>query len=250
MIELMDANCRIGRGPADPEDAPVTAQRLRDLMDRFGVTRAVVFHSAAEYSDAAFGNALLPRETGNDPRFLPQWAALPAVWGAFPAPEELLSRMKAAGVSSVRLFPARYGHSLRRYAAGPLLDALAEAKVPVFISLSELKNDWDALFDLCSDYPETRFVLCAPGYRCLRQLVPILQARPNLWVDTSNFLIHNGIREFCHQLGARRLLFGSGAPETSLAAAASQLLLSDISAEEKQMIGAENLRALLKEATL
>ena len=62
--------------------------------------------------------------------------------------------------------------------------------------------------------------------------------------------MHEGFSDLCaHGLGGR-LLFGSGIPEASLAAAASQLLLSDLPDEEKQMIGAGNLERLLAEVAL
>ncbi len=249
MIELLDANCRIGTGPADEPGAPVSAAALTALMDRFGVSAALVYHTASEFSDPALGNRLLTEETGESPRFLWQWAVLPAVWGGFTAETELPGEMKRAGVRSVRLFPKRYGHSLLPYAAGKLMAALAAHRVPAFIPLTEL-TDWDALYRLCRDFPENRFVLCSPGYRCLRFLVPIMEACPNLYAETSNFLVHNGIPAFCREMGDERLLFGSGAPEASLAAAASQLLLSDIPETSKRRIGAENLRRLLSEVTL
>ena len=249
MIRLIDANCRIGRGPADPPGSATNKEALLALMDGFNVDKTVVYHSVSQYSDSALGNGLLINETENEPRFLRQWAVQPALWELYPQPAEMLAQMKELGVCSARLFPKQYGHSLKRYAAGPLLDALAEVRVPAFISLDQLSS-WDALYDLCAEYPDNRFVLCSPGYRCLRYLVPILESCPNLWVETSNLLMHEGLTDLCaHGLGGR-LLFGSGVPEASLAAAASQLLLSELPDEEKQMIGAGNLERLLAEVAL
>ncbi len=249
MTELMDCNCRLGKGPAPREGAPHGAAEILPLMDAFNVTRAVVYHAVAQYSDPVLGNRLLNEETAGNGRFLRQWAVLPRLWELTPAPAELISGMKEARVCSVRMFPAQYGHSMRRYAAGPLMDALAECGVPVFVNSDQI-GSFDALYDLCAEYPENAFVLCFPGYRCLRALIPVMEANKNLCVETSNFLMHDGFREFCRHMGADRLLFGSGLPEASLAAAASQLLLADIAQEEKQAIGAENLKRLLAEVRL
>lgn len=249
MLDLIDANCRVGAGPAPREGALENTDALLALMDDFNVKQAVVYHVVAQYSDPLLGNDLLVKETGDSPRFLRQWAVLPRIWELFPTPAELLSQMKENDVRSVRLFPAQYGHSLKKYAAGELLDALAECRVPVFIALDQLK-DWDALYGLCTDYPAVRFVLCRPGYRCLRRLVPILNACGNLWVETSDLLMHDGFKDLCRYQNAEKFVFGSGIPEASLAAAASQLLLSDISDEEKRLIGAENIKRLLSEAAL
>lgn len=249
MIRLFDANCRLGRGPADTEGGVHGKEALLSLMDDFNVEQAVVFGTVAQYSDPVLGNELLTRETEGCSRLLRQWAVLPALWELQPSPAEWISQMKEACVCSVRLFPKQYGHSLRRYAAGKLLDALAARRVPAFINLDQLSS-WDALYDMCTEYPQNRFVLCSPGYRCLRYLVPILMNCENLFVETSDLLMHDGLTDLCtHGLGGR-LIFGSGMPEASLAAAASQLLLSDLSEKEKQMIGADNLEQLLSEVSL
>ena len=246
MLRLIDVNCRIGRGPADSPGSATDKHALLSLMDDFQVEKAVVFHSVSQYSDTVLGNRLLIKETEDEPRFLRQWAAQPALWELYPQPAELVAQMKENGVCSVRLFPKQYGHSLRRYAAGALMEALAAHRVPAFIALDQLSS-WDALYDLCAEYPDNRFVLCSPGYRCLRYLVPILESLPNLWVETSNLLMHDGLSDLCaHGLG-ERLLFGSGIPETSLSAAASQLLLSDLSDSDKQRIAADNAQRLFSD---
>ena len=248
-MELIDVNCRIGAVPAPQEGAPYGAAEIEALMDRFRVTRALVYHAAARDSDVNEGNATLLAETAGNSRFLRQWAVMPPLWERYPQPDKWVRRMRENRVCAARLFPAKYGHSLRRYAVGALTDALAGAGIPVFIGMDQLR-DWDALFDLCRENPAAKIVLCGPGYRCLRQLIPIMDACENLYVETSNFLTHNGLREFCRYQGADRLLFGSGAPETSLAAAASQLLLSDLKEADKQKIASGNARALLGEETL
>ena len=249
MIRFIDVNCRIGRGPADPEGSVRDKEALLALMDDFHVEKAVAYHAVAQYADLLLGNRLLTEETEGCGRFLRQWAVQPALWDLFPAPSDWTAAMKEQGVCSVRLFPKQYGHSLKRYAAGELMDALAECRLPAFLPQDQLQG-WDALYDLCADYPANRFVLCAPGYRCLRYLVPILEHCPNLWVETSNLLMHDGLTDLCRHGMAARLLFGSGLPEASLAAAASQLLLSDLPEEEKQRIASANAEALFEEVSL
>ena len=246
MLKLIDANCRIGTGPVIREGSLKDTAQILGLMDDFNVEKAVVYHSAAMYSDPVLGNELLLQETAGQPRFLRQWAVTPALWDLYPQPEEWVSQMLKNGVCSVRLFPAQYGHSLKRYAAGRLFDALAAAGLPAFIAFDQL-GSWDALYGLCSEYPANTFVLCSPGYRCLRWLVPIMDVCPNLYVETSNFFMHDGLTLFCKHMGATRLLFGSGVPEASLAAAASQLCLSDLAEEQKELIAFGNITRLLAE---
>ncbi len=249
MIELFDVNCRVGPGPAPREGAPNDTAALTSLMDTFGVTKALVYHATAEYSDTQLGNRLVLETAGGRERLLPQWCVMPGLWDLFPAPGELLGAMRAADVSTVRLLPAQYGHSMKRYAAGALMDALAECRVPVFLPLGQVPS-WDALWEICTDYPQNRIVLCSPGYRCLRWLAPMMEQCPNLYVETSNLLMHDGLRLLCAHFGAGRLLFGSGMPEASVAAAAAQLRLSGLPEEQMRMIAAENALRLLSEVKL
>ena len=63
-------------------------------------------------------------------------------------------------------------------------------------------------------------------------------------------MVHNGIKEICSRYGAERVIFGSGAPENSVAAAVSLVRYSDISDEEEELIASGNLLKLLEEMDL
>ena len=228
MIELIDANLRLGRGPNEREGAVRSLEETLRIMDNFRVSKAVAYHAVSQFSDAMLGNDLLVKEAVPTDRFYLQWVVAPTFWDQYPKPREWLDLMKKNGVTSVRLLPAQYLYSMKRYAMGGMMDLLAQAKIPAFIPFDQF-SCWDDLYDLLTCYPENRFVLTSPGYRSLRGLIPIMDNCKNLQVETSDFLIHDGIRDFCRFTGADRLLFGSGLPEASLAASASQLLMSDIS---------------------
>ena len=83
MIRLFDANCRLGRGPADTEGSVHGKEALLSLMDDFNVEQAVVFGAVAQYSDPVLGNELLTRETEGCSRLLRQWAVLPALYDCY-----------------------------------------------------------------------------------------------------------------------------------------------------------------------
>ena len=249
MIPFIDANCKLGRRNIRREGSVETTEELAALMKKCGVMQAVAYHSVAAEGNVKLGNALLIKETSGLECLLKQWVVMPNVWDDFMEPEELLLEMKKADVRSVRMYPAAFKHSLKPYAAGKLISLLAEHKVPIFIEKSQLSS-WDELYELCRDYPEERFVICDTGYRCLRWLCPIMEGCPNLYVETSTMVSHNGIRELCRNFGAERFLFGSGAPEYSMAAAVSLIRYSDITEREKEKIAAGNLLRLLKEVEL
>jgi len=156
--------------------------------------------------------------------------------------------MKREDVTSVRLLPRTYNYLLMPFSIGELINTLSLHKVPIFIELSEVL--WNELYQLCLTYPDARFVLCELGYRCMRQLVPFLSRFNNIFIETSNFVSHNGIKQICQKFGAERLVFGSGMPNCSSAAAVSLIRYSDITSEEKEKIAYKNLEFLLGEVSL
>lgn len=249
MISFIDSNCMIGRRMMSREGDLKSTEDILTLMDELGITQAVVYHSVAKEADMKLGNSLLPEETKGMDRFIKQWTVMPNIWNEFFDASVLLEEMKAQNITSVRLLPKSFGYSLKPYACGSLIDSLAAHKIPIFIDRNQL-SDWDALYELCTSYPDARFVLCNTTYHCTRFLIPIVAACHNLYVETSTFLMHNGIQHFCDQFGAHRMIFGSNAPEASMAAGVSLIRYANISSAEEQMIASENIKRLLGEATL
>lgn len=247
MLKFIDSNCMIGRRNVCREGSPETASDFLEVMDRCGIEKAVAFHASAKESDAVIGNLLIEEENASG-RLIPQWVVMPNICNRFYAPAELIYKMKENSVTSVRFFQGIYGHSLKRYVSGELIDALTECRVPIFLDKSQIS--WDELYELLNEYPDTKFVICNTSYGCVMSLWPILGACPNLYVETSTFLMHNGISVFCHDFGAQRLLFGTGMPNVSATASASLIIYSDISDEEKQLVARGNILRLLEEVSL
>lgn len=249
MIQFIDANCMLGQRMSVREGSLKTTQDVAEMMDRVGIVQAVCYHSTAKENVPAVGNPMLNDEVGKDPRFLKQWVVMPNFWEEYMDPDRLLAEMKANGVTSVRMCPQSHGYSMAPYSAGELIEALAEKKVPIFVEKAQIPA-WEDVYSLCKNFPKARFILLEAGYGCVRQLAPVLKHCDNLWVETSNLLMHMGIAEFCRFHGAHRLIFGSGAPYQSMAAAVSQIRYSDISEKEMKMIASENISGLLGEVSL
>ncbi|MBR5587177.1 MAG: amidohydrolase family protein [Clostridia bacterium] len=247
-MKLIDANCMIGRRNSCREGSPVTMEDYIEIMDRCGIEKAVAFHSAALEYDPKTGNEKMKSEPFPE-RFMPQWVVIPNVFDRFYPANEMISEMKENGVTSVRLMPGVYRHSLRRYAIGDMMDAFAECKVPVFIDKPQL--EWAQVYDFCKEYPNVNLVLCSCHYALTTmELWPIMKECPNLYVETSTFVMHNGIAKFSREFGAERFLFGSGMPTVSATASASMIFYASVSQEEKELIGHGNITRLLGEVSL
>jgi predicted TIM-barrel fold metal-dependent hydrolase len=81
-----------------------------------------------------------------------------------------------------------------------------------------------------------------------RYLRPMIQTYPNLYVETSYYIIEGAIEEFCARYGPERMLFGTAFPDNCSGGAVLQLLHADIPDAAKQAIAAGNLQRLIEEA--
>lgn len=248
MINFIDANCMIGKRMSSLEGVPQTACEISEVMKRSGITSAIVYHCMADETDAVFGNECLDDEIGLFDCFMKQWVVMPSFFGEFLKPEKLLEEMKRNNVKTVRLMPQKHGYSTKPYSMGPLVSALSECKIPIFIGGAQVS--FDDIYSLGKDYPEATFVICEPGYRSARQYAPILETSKNIYLETSNYCHHNGIKDVCREFGAQRLIFGSGMPNGSQTAATSIVRYSDISDEEKTLIASGNILKMLEEVSL
>ena len=82
----------------------------------------------------------------------------------------------------------------------------------------------------------------------LRMLLPLMKTFANVYLAIgSDYTAHRGIEQFVATVGAKRLLFGTGFPEAESMSAVTQLMYAEISAEQKRLIGAGNLKRLISE---
>jgi|YNPNPStandDraft_1061719.scaffolds.fasta_scaffold50257_1 hypothetical protein len=244
MLTLFDVNCTLGSwmtgGPALANAAEVLAE-----MDRLGVAKALVRHTCGGYYHAPEGNAFLMEQLTGQGRLVPCWAGLPPVTGELGALQDWLSDLSAHDVRAVCLYPASNGYPLTVWQCDALLGPLAERSYLLLLELAE--TNWEALHTICGAYPRLKVVLLSTGYRVLRPLYALLEAHPNLYVDTSilsNFMV---LEEMAARFGADRLLFGTGAPRYEGAGSITALRYAALSEIERQAIAGGNLERLLGE---
>ena len=155
-----------------------------------------------------------------------------------------MRKMMKNGVKAARVFPKMYNWSLAEWCAGKLLQALEDNSIPLFIDIDE--TDWNQVYSISSNHPKLPVVLTSATFRFNRQIYALLAETLNVFIDTSYFQLHQGIEDVCKKFGAKRLLFGSAAPNFNIAPSVMALRYAAISDEEKSMIAGENLRNILR----
>lgn len=225
-----------------------TVAALRAELDRSGIAAALVYSTVALDYDAGTGNELLSTALADEPDLHPCWVLLPPGTGEFPPPAELMATMAAQGVRAARLCPGplRHNFSLEPWCSGELLEALAAARVPLFLDLDD--TSWSEIAALLATYSELPLVVTGVTYRVDRYLYPLLARFPNLHIDLSGYQGLHAIEHLVARFGAERLLFGSHLPLFEPGATITHLCYAAIDDDAKALIAHGNLERLLEGA--
>lgn len=255
-MTFFDANCMVGDLTApNPSGAPLHVAGLREELSYFGIAEALVCHAEAAERDLHGGNERLCLELDEAPGLHPAWVIPMHTAIDYPTPTEFVAEMLERGVRAARVWPPPYhGYLTAPWALGPLWEALADRRVPVFVTASDLGRYPDQpgsgfsaqnIYDVCRRHPTLPLVVVRLNFSALSVAVPLLRECPNLLVELSYFTTHRGVEYLVGEVGARRLLFGSGLPHASPGPGIAAVQYAMISDEERALIAGQNLRALL-----
>ncbi|MEG2570983.1 MAG: amidohydrolase family protein, partial [Clostridia bacterium] len=177
----------------------------------------------------------------------PMWVVMPHHTHEFKAPVELRADLKKNGIRAVAILSdvAHFGFSLAEWNSGVLLSMLEECRIPVFVSMSCFDASFRELHDLLKAHPQLPVVLTEISYRVSRNIFPLMRLFPNLHLESYGYKAQDGIEELCREFGADRVVFGSGMPDASGAAAVAMITYANITDEEKALIASGNLDRLM-----
>ncbi len=252
-LHLFDAHCYVGRFRHYQAGYFHSREDLLAEMDHLGIAEALVCDTLSRELDPRAGNPRVLTTCTEQPRLHPAWSLAPPVQ-SLPCPlAELPAQMAAAGVRAVWLFPGHYHFSLAEWSLHPILEALEQARVPVFVDPSPTLpgggrdlTDWDAMVRLCLDHPELAVIATeARMYWPNRKWLTALGAAANLHIELSPFWSYQGIEFVCREFGVERLVFGTRLPLRDAAGTVAQLQYAEVSEDERRAIAGDNLRRLL-----
>ena len=126
-----------------------------------------------------------------------------------------------------------------------MLDVLAETQTPLLVSLQELNLN-DAA-QVKEEYPELRLIITNTNQFMNRQYVRFAQYYPNVYFDTCNTIEYFGIENMVGILGADKFLFGTYVPEKEPYDKLFQILYSELSQEQKELIAHGNFQRLVED---
>lgn len=246
-LQLIDT--QIGFGGATPGHAEtVTATQVIDEMRRLDISQALVrITPEALDSDLWLSNTKLYAACAEHPkRLIPCPVVVPnAALDA--GPEEIqLSDHIRRGARAVCVRPQTDCWSLAPWVCDRLFQALEAHRLP---TLCLMQNGFtlEEIGQLSARYPRVPLLFSVDTYRNLRTLLPLLRTFGNVHLLIGSiYTYHAGLEQLVAEVGAERLLFGTGFPAAEAMAAITQLTYADISAAARRQIGAENFTRLVQ----
>lgn len=225
------------------------AEELLKEMDFCGIDEAFVYHQGMIETDPAYGNQLILQETAKaGGRLHPTWTILPPITEEQYLPENLIPKMQENGIKALRAYPEKNRFFLDRVTMGELLDVLEEKRIPLFLSP---QDGWKSIFDVLKEFPKLTVILTNYGlWGSDRFFFPLIRAYQNVYIDTSDYQVVNGINAFYQKFGDERLVFGSNFPMDYFGGPITALLASDLPQESVEKIASGNINRIMSEVRL
>jgi hypothetical protein len=249
-LDLFDANLYLGRPTRSVYQPASSTPELLAELDRCQVRQALLWHVAQRDVSPLTGNDLLSQAIAGEPRLWGCWSILPPQTDAVLTPG-FFERMKQQRIVALRAFPNPHLYLLNRVVFGRAMDEIVARRIPLLLSL-EKGIAWPAVYQLLEQFPQLTCVLCDIGiWGVDRYTWPLLEAYPNVYVETSLLALEDGgVEATARRYGASRLLFGTNFPERYPESAILQLLHADLPDADKQLIACANLTRLISQINL
>jgi predicted TIM-barrel fold metal-dependent hydrolase len=249
-LNFFDCNCMLGPWKKNKGTCFYKAEDLINFMDKNHISRCLAFYSLAKYGEIQTGNNKLLSEIKGQDRIVPCAIAMPHHSKEFPSPKDFSKYLLDNNIKAVRVFPKFHGVLLYSWLWEDLFYELEKNKIPIFIDFSvegwSEEINWDQINDLCAMFPLLPIILVRMSLKTDRYIYCLFERHANLYLETSYYIVNNGIEKIVQNFGAKRLIFGTGIPVYNPNPPITMLSLADITEEQKEAIAYRNLEKLLK----
>ncbi len=253
-LGFLDVNCGVGPYYNPPDGHDWSAAGLLAKMDELGIAEACPSAVMGRDYDPWQSNLWLMENVAPSERLHPVWTAANHHSGEFPAPAELIERMRRQGVKMLRLYlyPEAFVDRLDLPIFGELFDALAEYRVPLLLDCAgPAAPRAQDLEPVLRQWPSLPFILSVPKIvQHDRWFYYLWERYDNFQVDLPGYQSFAGTEAVVRRFGSRPLVFGSRYPYFTPMQSMLQLAYAEIEESDKRSIAGNNMRRLLGEVRL
>lgn len=238
-FEIIDANTVFGPWPIVRAEMPV--DRLVRALKSHEVSKSLALSTVGVLHNHGDGNAETLRLCSEQQGTLIPVATIDprGYFGAV----GMVAKLVESGFKMFRFFPLLQDWSLDHAAFCDLLDEIEPANVPVMVQARE--SGCPSALRRVLDGRNTTFILEGISFENMAEAISVMRKYPNVACDTRELRVPGALRFLVDQIGADRIIFGSGCLRSSLAAALGYIMDAEISDDAKAAILAGNIKRLL-----
>lgn len=245
-FRFLDANCWLDPTGADQLQPVTDLQETLRQLGNHHIHGALITNATSLAYHADTGNSQLPAILADHPSLYGAIVWVPELATTAADTALYLERMAMQRAIAVRMFPKRLRYSLNKWQAGDALAAMEERGMPLV--LWHMETSWDAIHEICMAYPRLPVIVEGNDQKLLyhnRFYIKLLEACPNLYLETHNLIQHGELEYIVNQCGIDRLVFGSYFPYNDPNSAMMMIARADIPEASKRLIAGDHMRAII-----
>jgi hypothetical protein len=228
-----------------------TPEEILSLMDKYQIETLAVCSTRSIFWDWRQGNEESLTLAAKYPA---RFVAFASVSPILPVPDLVghLRDYKRRQAKGIRLYPQHHGYSLTASSGiAEIFKTAQELELPVVLPIRVI-TIWGlpdlalpSIEETVSRYPQLRFVLSGINYDKTLWAYDLMQRFPNTYLEISGLQGFRAVDNAVREVGAKRILFGSGLPLLYPACSVEKLRVAKISQEQRHAVAEGNARALL-----
>ena len=252
-MKFFDVLMPFGRTNSGLGLTPINQSQLIDLMKRFDVAYAFVYHTVSRDSDSVLGNAAIDRLITDD-RLYKIWAYEFSDVNEQMSPGDFLRIALEDNIKAIMINPSvRNIRITRNHRINALAELMEQRRIPLILfyrqwDAGEDIIDWYELADFCNRYPNLPVISQEWRSRANRPMFDALQATKNLIVSLASIWQAQMIELLVNNFGAERIVFSLGLPELDPGMFQAVVRYSNIPDDDKQKIAYENIQNIMRNA--
>lgn len=219
-------------------------------MDEYGIDRSIIVALSAMTFDTVIGNGDTIGACDAHPERLMGLCVVNPKTDLTDAFEQM-ERCRDAGLVGLRLTP-QHGYSYSDVELlSPVIDRAAEYGWPVWLSLVVVQNTpfgrqpVTAVGPIIDAYPQVPFIVTGTSYGGRLEAVRALEDRPNAFADIGTMQCYRGVDRMCEDLGAEKIVLGTGFAINHYGITLAKLETAEISEDDKELIRSGNIQGIL-----
>lgn len=176
---------------------------------------------------------------------VPVLRLLPPSFGKESYTREELEYLANVEGAAFRVWPKTDATPITDWLYGWMIEVLEKSKAPLLVSVWEY-TDLSPLAEFKAKHPELVLLLTNTNQFLNRQYVAMVKNLPNVYIETTNVIEYYAFESLAAEIGADKILFGTGMPDKEPYDRIYQMLYCELPQEDIEKIAYKNFERIME----